>query len=232
MEQKKDKEKLQYIQNSKIQKEAKELVHITIEDKREFILDVERILLIPYQPEKGNHTDCMVNTNISPSPSYLFLRNGMIFGTSILYRQNRTVLNLLKYRHQSSAFEHVKSYEFHTICDEWECPFYDGKNSLYLPMEVDRELLIYKIDLISGTLCDGFINMGPNSDYYDVSEKQKLHPLHDGMYFLSLDTMVKVSDFDFDQTENHTTAKIPLSEQIHGLESVSVVKGRKRGTTN
>ena len=99
-------------------------------------------------------------------------------------------------------------------------------------MEVDRELLIYKIDLISGTLCDGFINMGPNSDYYDVSEKQKLHPLHDGMYFLSLDTMVKVSDFDFDQTENHTTAKIPLSEQIHGLESVSVVKGRKRGTTN
>ena len=71
MEQKKDKEKLQYIQNSKIQKEAKELVHITIEDKREFILDVDRILLIPYQPEKGSHTDCMVNANISPSPSYL-----------------------------------------------------------------------------------------------------------------------------------------------------------------
>merc|ERR1711962_310835 len=75
-------------------------------------------------------------------------------------------------------------------------------------------MLIYKIDLISGTLCDGFINMGPHELYMLTCEYQKLHALNDGMYLFSLDTVVRISDFDFDQTENHTIDRIPLSGKI------------------
>ena len=75
--------------------------------------------------------------------------------------ENHIAVDLLKYRHISSTFERVRQYIIAHSSAFLLFTFFDGKDSVYLQIQNrSDEQLFKKIDMITGSMCEGHVNIG------------------------------------------------------------------------